>query len=125
MFRNKLNEDGEFCRNKARLVCKGYSQEEVIDYGETFAAIARLEGVRTLLAYVVHKGFKVYQMDAKSAFLNGILNEEVYFVDPNKRDMVCRLYKALYGLKQTSKAWYERLHNYLIKISFQRTNVKQ
>ena len=94
VFRNKLNEDGEVCRNKARLVCKGYSQEEVIDYGQIFSHVAILEGIRTLLANVAHKGFKVYQMDVKFAFLNGILDEEVYieqpkgFVDPRKRDMV-------------------------------------
>ena len=78
VFKNKLNEDGQVSRNKARLVCKGYSQEEGVDYGETFSPIARLEGVRTLLAYATHKGFKFYQMDAKSTFLNGILDEEVY-----------------------------------------------
>ena len=67
-------------------------------------------------------------MDVKSAFLNGILDEEVQieqpegFIDPNKKDMVCKLHKALYGLKQTPRAWYERLHNYLIQIGFQRTN---
>ena len=105
VFRNKLNEDGQVSRNKARLVCKGYSQEEGIDYGENFALVARLEGVRTLLAYAAHKGFKVYQMDVKSTFLNGILDEEVYieqpegFLDLDKRDMVCKLHKALYGLK--------------------------
>ena len=60
VFRNKLNEDGQVSRNKARLVCKGYSQEEGIDCGETFSLVARLEGVRTLLAYAIHKGFKVY-----------------------------------------------------------------
>ena len=123
-FKNKLNEDGQVLRNKARLVCKGYSQEEGIDYGENFAPIARLEGVRTLLAYATHKGFKVYQMDVKSAFLNGILDEEVYieqpegFMDPDKKEIVCKLHKALYGLKQAPRAWYERLHNYLIQIGF-------
>ena len=78
VFRNKLDENGEITRNKARLVCKGYAQEEGIDYGETFALVARMEGVRTLLAYATYKGFKVYQLDVKSAFLNGILEEEVY-----------------------------------------------
>lgn len=76
------------------MVYKGYSQEEGIDYGETSAPVARLEGVRSLLANVAHKGFKLYQMHVKSAFLNGILDEKVYikqpkgFVDPDKRDIV-------------------------------------
>ena len=97
VFRNKLNKDGKVSRNKTRLVCKGYSQEEGIDYGENFSPIAKLEGVRTLLAYATHKGFKVYQIDVKFAFLNGILDEEVYieqpkgFIDLDKKDMVCKL----------------------------------
>ena len=113
VFKNKLNEDGKVSRNKARLVCKGYSQEESIDYGETFAPVARLEGVRTLLAYASHKGFKVYQMNIKSPFLNGILDEEVYieqpegFIDLDKRDMVYKLHKVLYSLKKAPRAWYE------------------
>ena len=82
VFRNKLNEDGKVSRNKARLVFKGYSQEEGIDFGETFSLVARLEGVITLLAYIAHKGFKVYQIDVKSTFLNGILDEEVYIEQP-------------------------------------------
>ena len=94
VFRNKLDENGQITRNKARLVCKGYAQEEGLDYGETFAAIARMEGVRTLLAYDAYKGFKVYQMDIKSTLVNCILEEEVYieksegFVDENNRDKV-------------------------------------
>ena len=93
MFRNKLDENGDITRNKARLVCKGYAQEG-LDYGETFAPIERMEGVRTLLAYVSYKGFKVYKMDVKSTFLNSVLEEEVYieqlegFVDENNKDKV-------------------------------------
>ena len=75
VFRNKLDENGEVTRNKERLVCKGYPQEEGIDYGEKFAPISRLEGVRTLLVYSTLKSFKVYQMDVKFAFLNSILEE--------------------------------------------------
>lgn len=78
VYRNKLDENGEVTRNKARLVFKGYAQEEGIDYGETFSPVARLEGVRTLLSYSAYKGFKVYEMDVKFAFLNGILEEKVY-----------------------------------------------
>ena len=99
VFINKLNENGELSRNQARLVCRGYAQEEDIDYGETFALVARFEGVKILLAYATFKGFKVYQMDVKSTFLNGIQEEEVIeqlegFIDPNKRNMVCKLHKA-------------------------------
>ena len=131
VFRNKLNEEGQVSRNNARLVCKGYSQEEGIDYGETFAPVARLEGVRTLLTTATHKGFNEYQMDVKSAFLNGILDEEVYieqpegFFDLDKSDIAYKLHKPLYGLKQDPRAWYERLHNYFIQIGFQRTNVNR
>ena len=92
-------------RNKARLVCKGYSQQEGIDYEETYAPVARMEVVRMFLANVVNKKFKVYQMDVKSTFLNGELEKEVYIEQPKgfpvieEKDMVCRLKKALDGLK--------------------------
>jgi len=83
VFRNKLNEDGKVVRNKARLVCKGYAQVEGIDFEETFAPVARLEAIRMFLALAVYKNFKVYQMDVKSAFLNGNLDEEVYTEQPD------------------------------------------
>jgi hypothetical protein len=82
VFRNKLNEDGQVTGNKARLVCKGYTQIEGIDFEETFAPVARMEAIRFLLAYACSKNVKVYQMDAKSAFLNGELEEEVYIEQP-------------------------------------------
>jgi len=78
VFRNKLNESGVITRNKARLVAKGYNQEQGIDYGEIFVPVARLEVVRLLLAFACLKGFKLFQMDVKSVFLNGFINEEVY-----------------------------------------------
>ena len=77
VFKNKLDENGEITRNKAKLVYKGYAQEEGLDYEETFSPIARMEGVKTVLAYAAYKGFKVYQIDVKSVFLNGILEEEI------------------------------------------------
>ena len=97
--------------NKARLVVKGYNQAEGIDYDETFAPVARLEAIRLLIAYAAHKGFKLYQMDVKTAFLNGYLKEEVYveqnpgFEDASPPHHVYKLDKALYGLKQAPMVW--------------------
>ena len=78
-----MDEEGNITRNKSRLVCKGYAQVEGIDYGETYAPIARMEPIRLILAYVRSKNIKVYQMDVKYAFLNGELEEEVYMEQPN------------------------------------------
>ncbi|GKD46962.1 retrovirus-related pol polyprotein from transposon TNT 1-94, partial [Tanacetum coccineum] len=80
---NKKDGDNNIIRNKARLVSKGYSQEEGIDFEESFALVARLKAVRIFIAYVVHKSFPIYQMDVKTAFLNGLLKEEVYVVQPD------------------------------------------
>ena len=106
-------------RNKARLVAKGYSQVEGLDFGETYAPVARLESIRILLAYATYHGFKLYQMDVKSAFLNGPIKEEVYveqppgFEDSEYPNHVYKLSKALYGLKQAPRAWYECLRDFL------------
>ncbi|GJT99697.1 retrovirus-related pol polyprotein from transposon TNT 1-94 [Tanacetum coccineum] len=121
VYKNKLDENGVVTRNKARLVAQGYNQQEGIDYDETYAPVARLESIRILLAYACTLDFKLYQMDVKSAFLNGFINEEVYvaqppgFIDFAKPNYVYRLKKALYGLKQAPKAWYDRLKAFLIK----------
>nr|GEU41259.1 retrovirus-related Pol polyprotein from transposon TNT 1-94 [Tanacetum cinerariifolium] len=115
LWKNKKDEDQTVIRSKARLVAKGYAQEEGIDFEESFAPIARLEAVRIFVAYAAHKSFQIYQIDLKTAFLNGPLKEEVYvaqpdgFVDPDHPEKVYRLRKALYGLKQAPKAWYDEL----------------
>jgi hypothetical protein len=113
-------------RNKACLVAQGYTQIEGIDFDETFAPAARLESIRILLSIACHLGFKHYQMDVKSAFLNDILQEEVYveqpkgFQDPHHPHHVYKLKKALYGLKQAPRAWYDRLTTYLLAKGFTR-----
>nr|GEU36860.1 hypothetical protein [Tanacetum cinerariifolium] len=114
LWKNKKDEDQTVIRNKARLVAKGYAQEEGIDFEESFAPVARLEVVWIFVACVAHKSFPIYQMDVKTAFLNGPLKEEVYvaqpngFVDPDHPEKVYRLRKALYGLKQAPKAYHAK-----------------
>jgi hypothetical protein len=108
-------------RNKACLVAQGYSKVEGLDFGETFAPAAHLEAIRILLAFVASKGFKLYQMDVKNAFLNGALQEEVYIRQPlgfeslKYPDIVYKISKALYGLKQAPRAWYARLKIFLLE----------
>ncbi|GKA10890.1 retrovirus-related pol polyprotein from transposon TNT 1-94 [Tanacetum coccineum] len=110
VFRNKLDENGIVSQNKARLVAQGYNQQEGIDYDENCGPVARLESIRILLAYACALDFKLFQMDVKSAFLKGFINEEVYvaqpsgFIDFEKPDHVYKLKKALYGFKQAPKA---------------------
>ncbi|GJX43419.1 retrovirus-related pol polyprotein from transposon TNT 1-94 [Tanacetum coccineum] len=124
LWKNKHDKENTVIRNKARLVAKGYSQQEGIDFEESFAPVARLEAVRLFVEYVAHKLFLVYQMDVKTAFLNGPLKEEVYvnhpdgFVDPHHPDKVYHLKKALYGLKQAPRAWYDELSNFLVSKEF-------
>jgi hypothetical protein len=111
-------------RNKARLVAKGYSQVEGLDFDETYAPVARLKSIRILFAYATYHGFKLYQMDVKSAFLNGPIKEEVYveqpsgFEDSEYPNHVYKLSKALYGHKQAPRTWYECLRDFLIANDF-------
>jgi hypothetical protein len=124
VFCNKQDDQGIVVRNKARLVAKGFSQVEGLDFGETFAPVVRLEAICILLAYALHHEMKLYQMDVKSIFLNGFINELVYvdqpheFEDPIYPNHVYRLSKALYGLKQAPRAWYECLWDFLIEKGF-------
>ncbi|GJU72602.1 ribonuclease H-like domain-containing protein [Tanacetum coccineum] len=110
--------------SNSHLVAKGYGQEEGIDFKESFAPVARLEAVRIFVAYAAHKNFPIFQMDVKTAFLNGPLKEEVFvqqpdgFVDPDFPNHVYRLKKALYGLKQAPQAWYDKLSLFLIEHHF-------
>ncbi|GKA86340.1 putative ribonuclease H-like domain-containing protein [Tanacetum coccineum] len=129
VFRNKKDERGIVIKNKARLVAQGYTQEEGIDYDEVFAPVARIEAIRLFLAYASFKDFVVYQMDVKSAFLYGKIEEEVYvcqppgFEDPDFPDRVYKVEKALYGLHQAPRAWYETLSTYLLDNGFQRGKI--
>jgi hypothetical protein len=110
VFHNKQDEHGVVTRNKARIVARGYDQVIGLDFEETFALVAMLESIRILLAYAAHHSFKLFQMDVKSAFLNGPIEEEVYveqppgFEDDRYPDHVYKLSKALYGLKQAPRA---------------------
>ncbi|GJV99882.1 putative ribonuclease H-like domain-containing protein, partial [Tanacetum coccineum] len=129
VFRNKKDEMGIVIRNKARLVTQGYRQEEGIDYDEVFASVSRIKAIRLFLAYASFKDFMVYQMDVKSAFLYGKIEEEVYvcqppgFEDPDFPDRVYKVEKALYVLHQAPRAWFETLSTYLLDNGFQRWKI--
>ncbi|GJW63142.1 retrovirus-related pol polyprotein from transposon TNT 1-94 [Tanacetum coccineum] len=124
LFKIKLDEYGDVLKNKAQLVAKGYRQEIGIDFEESFAPVARLEAIRIFIANAASQDMIIFQMDVKTAFLNGELNEEVYvsqpegFVDPEHPSHVYRLKKALYGLKQAPRAWYDKLSSFLISSGF-------
>jgi hypothetical protein len=119
VWKNKEGEKGEVVRNKSRVVAQGFSQKEGINYDEIFAPVARLEAIRILLAFSVAKGFKLHQIDVKSAFLNAVLEEEVYVRQPlgfeseKYTHRVYKLRKALYVLTQAPRAWYGRFRGFL------------
>nr|GEU88759.1 hypothetical protein [Tanacetum cinerariifolium] len=129
VYRNKKDERGIVVRNKARLVAQGYTQEDGINYDEVFAHVARIEAIRLVLAYASFMWFIMYQIDVKSAFLYGIIEEEVYvcqppgFEDPHFPNKVYKVEKALYGLHQAPRAWYETLSTYLLENRFRRGTI--
>nr|GEW63862.1 retrovirus-related Pol polyprotein from transposon TNT 1-94 [Tanacetum cinerariifolium] len=124
LWKNNTDAKNMVIQKKSRLVAKGYSQQEGIYFEESFSPVARLEVVRMFVAYAAHKNFTIYQMDVKTAFLNGSLKEEVLvsspngFVDPDFPNHVYHLKKALYGLKQPPRAWYDKLSSFLIEHHF-------
>nr|GEY86860.1 hypothetical protein [Tanacetum cinerariifolium] len=129
IYKVKLDELGGILKKKARLVARGYRQEERIDFEKSFAPVARLEAIRIFLAYAAHKNMVVYQMDVKTSFLNGNLQEEVYvsqpdgIVDPDNPNHVYKLKKALYVLKQAPHAWYNMLSSFLLSQEFYKGSV--
>nr|GEW96343.1 putative ribonuclease H-like domain-containing protein [Tanacetum cinerariifolium] len=124
IYKVKLDELGGILKNKARLVARGYRQEDGIDFEESFSLVSRLEAIRIFLAYAAYKNTVVYQMDVKTTFLNGNLRKEVYvsqsdgFVDQENPNHVYKLKKALYRLKQALRAWYDMLSSFLISQDF-------
>ncbi|GJY77556.1 retrovirus-related pol polyprotein from transposon TNT 1-94 [Tanacetum coccineum] len=129
IYKVKLDELGGILKNKARLVARGYRQEEGIDFEESFAPVARLDAIQIFLAYAAYMNMIVYQIDVKTTFLNGILREEVYvsqpdgFVDQDNPNHVYKLKKALYGLKQAPRAWYDLLSKFLLSQEFSKGTV--
>ena len=125
VYKTKLNLDGSVQKNKARLVAKGYSQKPGIDYNETFAPVARLDTIRTLIALAAQKEWNLYQLDVKSAFLNGELEEEIYveqpqgYIEQGGEDKALKLKK--YGLKQAPQAWNSCIDKYFINAGFRRS----
>ncbi|GJW83918.1 retrovirus-related pol polyprotein from transposon TNT 1-94 [Tanacetum coccineum] len=129
IYKVKLNELGGILKNKARLVARGYRQEEGIDFEESFAPVAKLEAIRIFLAFVAHMNMIIYQMDVKTTFLNGIIREKFYvsqpdgFVYQDNPNHVYMLKNALYGLKEAPHAWYDLLSKFLLSQEFSKGTV--
>jgi hypothetical protein len=127
IFKIKHKADGSIERYKARLVVRGFSQKEGVDFNETFAPVIRFESVRVLLAIATEFNLEIDQCDVKTAFLNGDLTEEIYMEQPEgyevkgKEHLVCRLKKSLYGLKQAPRCWNNSIHEFLVSIGFKQT----
>jgi hypothetical protein len=127
LYKLKHVADGSIEKYKARFVAQGFSQVEGVDYDETFVLVARYTSIRAVISIAAEMGWKIHQMDVKIAFLNGLIEEEVYIEQPlgfevhGKESHVCRLKKALYGLKQAPRAWYSRIDAYLQQLGFEKS----
>lgn len=125
IFKTKRDSNGNVSRYKARLVAKGYTQKEGIDYKETFSPVSSKDSFRTIMALVAHYDLELHQMDVKTAFLNGDIEETIYMVQPehftlgDAKDMVCKLKKSIYGLKQASRQWYHKFHMIITSFGFE------
>uniref|UniRef100_H3G5I6 Reverse transcriptase Ty1/copia-type domain-containing protein n=1 Tax=Phytophthora ramorum TaxID=164328 RepID=H3G5I6_PHYRM len=120
------NQAGEIERFKARLVAKGFSQKYGIDYDETFAPVAKFTSIRIVLSLAAKYGLKLHQMDVKTAFLNGVLDEDIYmaqpdgYMDEDHPDHVCKLKRSLYGLKQSPRMWNQTIDDFMLKLEFKK-----
>ena len=131
VFKTKRDSTGNIERYKARLVAKGFSQKEGIDYNETFSPVSKKDSLRIVMALVAHYDLELHQMDVKTAFLNGDLDEEIYmeqpegFIEKGKESWACKLKKSIYGLKQASRQWYIKFHNTITSFGFKENTVDQ
>jgi hypothetical protein len=129
LYKTKIVADGSIEKHKARFVARGFSQIEGVNYDETFTPVVRYTSIRTIIAIAAEMGWSIHQMDVKTAFLNGFIQEEVYIEQPqgfevsDRETHVCLLRKALYGLKQAPRAWYSRIDTYFLQMGFEKSDV--
>ncbi|RVW93240.1 Retrovirus-related Pol polyprotein from transposon TNT 1-94 [Vitis vinifera] len=125
IFKTKRDSNGNVERYKARLVAKGFTQKEGIDFKETFSPVSTKDSFRIIMALVAHYDLELHQMDVKTAFLNGDIDETIYmvqlenFVSEDSKNMVCKLTKSIYGLKQASRQWYFKFHQIIVSYGFE------
>ena len=129
VFKTKRDSHGNLERYKARLVSKGFTQKDGVNYKETFSPVSKKDSFRIIMALVAHYDLELHQMDVKTAFLNGNLNEEVYmdqpmgFIEKGKEHMVCKLKRSIYGLKQASLQWYLKFNDTIVSFGFKENTV--